>query len=138
MGVIPPDTPGIDVEVSNDSGNPLPVTVVNPLPSTQADIAYGLSSVLSGGQANIATIVAGPSGMLVHAIVATSNGDGLFELTENLATRMQGRTSGSDNNWIVSLPSPIFFAAGQTVALDVTNESAATAQFYGTIVYEQV
>lgn len=139
MGVIPPDTPGVDVEVSNDSGNPLDVNIVNTLPSTQAAIVNGLAGgVLSGADANVASVVAGANGLLLHGIVATGDGDAQFTLLENLAPKMRGRTNGADKNWIVSLDVPIFFAAGSSILLDVNNQSASTADYYGTIVYEQV
>ena len=112
------------------ASNHTPISVAG---AAAANVLGQSLAVTAGATATLVNVAINVSGYQVKGLVAHGTGDGYFAVQINNVTVLSGRIRSSLPTLVMTLPNGIAVTSGQTVKLNVTNESGSTADYEATL-----
>ena len=109
-----------EVEIKNDIGNPVPVTIVSGAGTQTSFIKYGKqSAVPNSSLTTVITHTVTTTDLYLTGFILTGEIDAEVGLYVNTSRAIPGRTSEQDRNLMLPFPSPLRMVVGTILDLKV-------------------
>ena len=109
-----------EVEIANDIGNPVPVTIVSGAGTQTSFVKYGKQSAVPNGTlTTILTHTVVTTDLYLTGFIMTGEIDAEVGLYINTARAIPGRTSEQDRNLMLHFPSALKMAVGTILDLKI-------------------